>query len=245
MNNSVYSVNGALELKSKKITKKESKLALLVPNMFNKVSSGYYKKNASIPAPVKAEVEPAIEVPSAPSIPSSPVVPVVNVTPAPAPVPATPVAPVEPAAPVANEKEEVKAGDKNYIEKVEGIDEIFLRNTKIHATEPAKKLLIATVFIEKLIAHREKAKKNVKPVIASQIGDAGISAKVSTDTTGTAIDNVNEAVGKYVELMNKRKEAIALKQQCEKEMTALVNKFNITLDMVNAELSRLGEQKVA
>lgn len=238
MNNSLYSVNSALELKSKKITTRESKLALLVPNMFNKVSSGYYKKNASIPAPVVEEstITPVMPAPVIPSVPVAPAI---------APVePIAPVAPVEPAAPV-EPKNEVPAAEKNYIEKVEGIDEIFLRNTKIHAVEPAKKLLIGTVFIEKLIAHRDRAKKNVKPVIVSQIGEAERGAKVSTTTTGTAIDNVNAAVGKYVELMNKRKEAIALKQQCEKEMTALVGKFNITLDMVNAELSRLGEKEVA
>ena len=44
--------------------------------------------------------------------------------------------------------------------------------------------------------------------------------------------------------MNKRKEAITIKQACEKEMTELVNEFGITLDMVNAELAKGNMKKI-
>ncbi len=80
--------------------------------------------------------------------------------------------------------------------------------------------------------------KKVEPVIP-------VVPQVEEQVKPSEPTEAEKAVVKYVDLMNKRKEAIALKQQCEKEMTALVNEYKISLDMVNAELSKRGAQEVA
>ena len=247
MNNSLYSVNGLVELKNKKVTKEETKLALLVPNMFNKVSSGYYKKTSTLVSQNEEIV----------NTENKEISPVVNNI----------VSEVSTTTPQIN-SEEIKTKiednqvveaikEKKYTDKASNLDVIFLRNTKIRSTEPAKKLLISTAFIQKLISHRKSAvelnSNKTEEVVSKNISLQGDKTPiVSTEVVTKVENNVNQdmnskddAVAKYVELMNKRKEAIALKQQYEKEMTELVNKFNITLDMVNAELAKRGAQEVA
>lgn len=266
MNSELYVINDAIELKSRKISKQETKLALLVPNMFNKVSSGYYKKVSKLVKPI-SEVSPISDIMPNVAVPSAPV--------APTPIVNTNIPTEEPK--IEPNKVEVPTNsvkEKKYIDKASNMDVIFLRNTKIHATDAAKKLLISPTFVQKLETYRakaiEKGSQDEVPVVK-----ASTIAAVTTDVAEATLNRKNESspvpsvtqvlqkitpdivakvektaespegVKKYIELMNKRKEAIALKQQCEKEMTALVNEYNITLEMVNEELAKSGSQEVA
>ncbi len=220
MNNSLYSIISVSTLKGKTIKKEETRIALLISNLFNKLSSGYYKKNSLIapaPAPATTPVKPVMPAPSIPNV--------INTAVASNPV----VVGQDPIIP-AKQVEETKS-EKSFTEKTTPIDVIFLKSTRMHANSPAKKLLISRTFIQKLIGHRAKSiNENKNNIPAPRMA-----------TIPKMVDPKDEAVKKYVDLMKKRKEAIAMKQGYEKEMTSLVNEFGITLDMVNAELAKRGE----
>lgn len=238
--------SSVLDLTTKsKITIQGKRLAYLVPNMFNKITSGYGKKIAvyiSSKAPVVTEpvqssiptVKPEVTAPVAQ--PTTPKIEVNQTKPSPT---EEKVESVEKPAAVENNTQEVSEKVKNYIVKALSIDVDYLKNRQLRVAGLPRKLLISTVFVQKLVAHRFnaiKANLEVKkdePIVPDKTPE--VAAPAETKEAGVA---------KYVELMNKRKEAITIKQTCEKEMTELVNKFGITLDMVNAELAKGNVKKI-
>ncbi len=232
----------AIDLATKsKITVEGKRLAYLVPNMFNKITSGYGKKLLAYISLNVAAVEPA---------------PVVNTNIAPEPVKTEPQeAQVNIVATVVNENPatqeenksidvaknnpEVNSKEKNYILKVLQTDVDYLINKQKRIVGAPRRLLISTVFVQKLLAHRANSIKE----------NFDLAKKLSTVPSEpikveVPVDPKEAGVVKYVELMNKRKEAITIKQACEKEMTELVNEFGITLDMVNAELAKGNMKKI-
>lgn len=232
----------AIDLATKsKITVEGKRLAYLVPNMFNKITSGYGKKLLAYISLNVAAVEPA---------------PVVNTNIAPEPVKTEPqeaqvniVAPVVNENPVTQEENksndvaknnpEINSKEKNYILKVLQTDVDYLINKQKRIVGAPRRLLISTVFVQKLLAHRANSIKE----------NFDLAKKLSTVPSEpikveVPVDPKEAGVVKYVELMNKRKEAITIKQACEKEMTELVNEFGITLDMVNAELAKGNMKKI-
>jgi hypothetical protein len=218
-----------------KITIESKRLAYLVPNMFNKITSGYTKKLAVF---INSNPKLQAQINKVDMAENSPVAPPVNadsVVNNPAPVNVTEVRPTDAEnSPVASVP---KA--KNYVVKVEPTDVSYLKNGSLRSVGIPRRLLISTVFVQKLISHRTNGISanaivtNVEPVIPS----------TEVPKVEIASDPKAAGVAKYVELMNKRKEAIAIKQSCEKEMTELVNEFGITLDMVNAELAKGNNEK--
>ena len=232
----------AIDLATKsKITVEGKRLAYLVPNMFNKITSGYGKKLLAYISLNVAAVVPA---------------PVVNTNIAPEPVKTEPQeAQVNIVAPVVNEnpatQEENKSDDvaknnpeinskeKNYILKVLQTDVDYLINKQKRIVGAPRRLLISTVFVQKLLAHRANSIKENFDLAKKLSTVPGEPIKVEVP-----VDPKEAGVVKYVELMNKRKEAITIKQACEKEMTELVNEFGITLDMVNAELAKGNMKKI-
>lgn len=232
----------AIDLATKsKITVEGKRLAYLVPNMFNKITSGYGKKLLAYISLNVAAVEPA---------------PVVNTNIAPEPVKTEPQeAQVNIVATVVNENPatqeenksidvaknnpEINSKEKNYILKVLQTDVDYLINKQKRIVGAPRRLLISTVFVQKLLAHRANSIKE----------NFDLAKKLSTVPSEpikveVPVDPKEAGVVKYVELMNKRKEAITIKQACEKEMTELVNEFGITLDMVNAELAKGNMKKI-
>jgi len=232
-----------LTIKSR-ITVQGKRLAYLVPNMFNKITSGYGKKIAAymssktvvVPAPVQISI-PAVRPVAPATIQSNETKMDVNQANT---VPnEVKVASVEKTTTVENKAPEVNEKAKNYIVKALSIDVDYLKNRQLRVSGSPRKLLISTVFVQKLLTHRfnaTKANLEVKkeePIVPNKKPE--VAAPLDTKEAGVA---------KYVELMNKRKEAIIIKQACEKEMTELVNKFGITLDMVNAELAKGNLNKI-
>jgi len=227
-----------------RITVQGKRLAYLVPNMFNKITSGYGKKlmaymsskTVAAPEPVQSSI-PSIE-PDTTAIDQTNETKIdVNQT---TQIPnEVEIASVEKTTTVENKESEVNEKVKNYIVKALSIDVDYLKNRQLRVSSLPRKLLISTVFIQKLVTHRlnaSKANLEVKkeePVVPTK-----------TPEVAAPIDTKEAGVTKYVELMNKRKEAIIIKQTCEKEMTELVNKFGITLDMVNAELAKGNVKKI-
>lgn len=234
----------AIDLATKsKITIEGKRLAYLVPNMFNKITSGYGKKMLAYISSNVAAVEPAPVTAVSTNITSEP-------------VKAEPqVAQVNTAVPVVNENPvtqeenknddviknniEINAKEKNYTLKVLQTDVDYLINKQKRVVGAPRRLLISTVFVQKLLAHRANAVKE----------NFDLAKKLSTVPSEPVkveipVDPKEAGVVKYVELMNKRKEAITIKQACEKEMTELVNEFGITLDMVNAELAKGNMKKI-
>ena len=253
-------------LKGKNISVSEKKIAFLVPNMFNKVASGYDKNSAKLAAeakqtetsatvtetPVVPQVAPAVQAPVPPAPPvveeSKPEVKTPELPPKPE---LAPVAPEEkkeePQAPASTQPEAqpeaaVAVKEKRYVEKVTPMDVIFLRTNKLHANSAPKKLLISVVFKGKLVAHRNKSIEKAAALETAEKKEEAIASKAPE------VDPTQEAIKKYLKLLDTRKEAIQTKQSAEKEMTELVNKFGITLDMVNAEINKNNNvegQKVA
>ena len=250
-------------LKGKDISITEKKVAFLVPNMFNKVASGYDKNCATLVEAKAKETETQNQEVIAPAPVSAPNVPVAPVPPAPvsapeikpaeAPVlppkpelappaeekakeaPKVEVKPEAPAQPTAPEVKPAEAPvkEKRYAEKVAPMDVIFLRTNKLHANSAPKKLLISVVFKGKLVNHRNKSIAK-----AAELESASKEEKVESAPKAPEVDPVKEAIKKYLQLLETRKEAIQTKQAAEKEMTELVNKYGITLDMVNAEINK-------
>lgn len=237
--------SSTIDLNTKsKINVQGKRLAYLVPNMFNKITSGYGKKIAiyvssqtvAAPAPVQSSVPPVKPEVTA-TIPSNePKIDVAQTNPISNEVK---VASEEKTTTVENKAPEVSEKAKNYIVKALSIDVDYLKNRQLRVSGSPRKLLISTVFVQKLVTHRFNAIKanlearKVEPVVPDKKPE--VAAPADTKEAGVA---------KYVELMNKRKEAITIKQTCEKEMTELVNKFGITLDMVNAELAKGNVKKI-
>ncbi len=239
----------AIDLATKsKITVEGKRLAYLVPNMFNKITSGYGKKMLAYISSNVAAVEPA-PVPAVSTNTTSESVETVPVKTEPQ------VAQVNPAVPVVNENPvtqednknddvvknntEINAKEKNYILKVLQTDVDYLINKQKRVVGAPRRLLISTVFVQKLLAHRANAVKE----------NFDLAKKLSTVPSEPVkveipVDPKEAGVARYVILMNKRKEAITIKQTCEKEMTELVNEFGITLDMVNAELAKGNMKKI-
>lgn len=215
--------------KISKITITGKRLAYLVPNMFNKITSGYGKK---IVIYLSSQVKPEpvqVEVPVASVMPAT-----VNQ-----------IAQNTESTTVKNPNMQSEAKNnadttfseatdkiKNYIVKVSPMDIDYLRSKQLRVVSIPRKLLISTVFIQKLILHRVNSTN-------SHFNDnKKIDSPVSSIPVVKQINPKDAGIVRYVELMNKRKEALVTKQQCEKEMTELVNEFGITLDMVNAELAK-------
>ncbi len=238
--------SSALDLTIKsKITVEGKRLAYLVPNMFNKITSGYGKKIAvylssrvaeaeTVPNNIPAAIEPK-PVSTAPEVNVVKTdVDQVNSIPNEAKIEN-----VEKPAPAESPASEVSEKVKNYIVKALSIDVDYLKNRQLRMSGLPRKLLISTVFVQKLLTHRNNAinanlaVKKEEPVVPTKAPEVQ-----------APVDNKETGVAKYVELMNKRKEAIVAKQACEKEMTELVNKFGITLDMVNAELAKGNAKKL-
>jgi hypothetical protein len=220
------------------------RLAYLVPNMFNKITSGYGKKIAAYmssqtvaaPAPVQSSVPP-VKPEVTTTIPvNEPKIDVNQTNPISNEVKVTS---EEKTTTVENQAPETSEKVKNYSIKALSIDVDYLKNRQLRVSGSPRKLLISTVFVQKLVTHRFNAIKanldarKVEPVVPNK--EPEVTAPADTKEAG---------VVKYVELMNKRKEAITIKQTCEKEMTELVNKFGITLDMVNAELAKGNVKKI-
>lgn len=230
-------------LKGKNISITEKKVAFLVPNMFNKVASGYDKNCATLVEAKAKETETQNQEVIAPAPVSAPNVPVAPVPPAPvsapeikpAEAPKVEVKPEAPAQPTAPEVKPAEAPvkEKRYAEKVAPMDVIFLRTNKLHANSAPKKLLISVVFKGKLVNHRNKSIAK-----AAELESASKEDKVESAPKAPEVDPVKEAIKKYLQLLETRKEAIQTKQAAEKEMTELVNKYGITLDMVNAEINK-------
>lgn len=230
-------------LKGKNISITEKKVAFLVPNMFNKVASGYDKNCATLVEAKAKETETQNQEVIAPAPVSAPNVPVAPIPPAPvsapeikpAEAPKVEVKPEAPAQPTAPEVKPAEAPvkEKRYAEKVAPMDVIFLRTNKLHANSAPKKLLISVVFKGKLVNHRNKSIAK-----AAELESASKEDKVESAPKAPEVDPVKEAIKKYLQLLETRKEAIQTKQAAEKEMTELVNKYGITLDMVNAEINK-------
>lgn len=257
-------------LKGKDISITEKKIAFLVPNMFNKVASGYDKNCTKLVEEAKvetastqiqeAQVAPAPSAPTAPVPPAQPSAPEVKPAEGPVLPPKPELAPPAEEKPVEAAKAEVKTEnpevsapevkaedtavkEKRYAEKVAPMDVIFLRTNKIHANSAPKKLLISVVFKGKLVNHRNKSIAK-----AAELESASKEEKPVEAPKAPEVNPVQEAIKKYLQLLNTRKEAIQTKQAAEKEMTELVNKYGITLDMVNAEINKSNNdegQKVA
>lgn len=237
--------SSTLELTTKsRITVQGKRLAYLVPNMFNKITSGYRKKIAAYIGSKTVVATETVQS-SIPTVkPEAPVIAQTNETKIDVNQ-TNPITPeektvsVEKTSTVENKEPEVSEKVKNYIIKALSIDVDYLKNRQIRVSGLPRKLLISTVFVQKLVTHRfnaTKANLEVKkeePVVPTK--NPEVVAPTDTKEAGVA---------KYVELMNKRKEAITIKQACEKEMTELVNKFGITLDMVNAELAKGNVKKI-
>lgn len=209
------------DLAVKKTSVSSKRTAYLVPNMFNKIVSGYSKQKSSVN--VQTQI-----------------------------------------APDKSEVIKTEQIEKKYEVKALPSDVNLLKTSSIKMLGEPRRLLISTVFIQKLFSHRLKeinanATKNnqpsIEPSVAPVIPTAVPVAPVVPTTSEVDVDNsinktvekavevtnndpIKDAVKKYVELMNIRKQALLEKQRCEKEMTELVNQFGITLDMVNAEIAK-------
>ena len=193
------------------------RLAFLVPNMFNKITSGYSKKTSAylLEHPELVKQEEVVTKVTTPEVTSPITTPEVNNT------------------PVVKEEEAITPAvvkEKAYALKILPADFEFLKTKSFTVTSPARKLLISLVFAEKLLSNRSKHIKVEEQIVPT-----------ITPVEVESVDPVLMGVKKYVELMSKRKSLIAEKQACEKEMTDLVNEFGITLDMVNAQIAK--EQK--
>lgn len=238
--------SSTLELTTKsRINVQGKRLAYLVPNMFNKITSGYGKKIAAYIASKTVAVNEPVQN-STPIVKPEVAIPVVQPTVTKIDVNQTKpsIAEVKPEStdkPIVVEKTtpEVAEKVKNYIVKALSIDVDYLKNRQLRVSGSPRKLLISTVFVQKLVTHRTNAvKANIEVKKEEPV------VPVKTPEVDAPIDTKEAGVAKYVELMNKRKEAIIIKQTCEKEMTELVNKFGITLDMVNAELAKGNIKKI-
>ena len=238
--------SSTLDLTTKsKITVEGKRLAYLVPNMFNKITSGYGKKIAAyISSNAVAVVEPVQS--STPAITPEVVPAVVETNIHNIDVDQTKpfsneakVENAEKTTTVENTTPEVSEKVKNYIVKVLKADVDYLKNNQLRVAGLPRKLLISTVFVQKLLTHRFNATNS-----SLEVEKAEPVVPAKTPEVAAPVDTKEAGVAKYVELMNKRKEAIVAKQACEKEMTELVNKFGITLDMVNAELAKGNVKKL-
>lgn len=214
------------------ITVTGKRLAYLVSNMFNKITSGYSKKTAIL---VNSNVQESTVISNAAtSVIKEDAVKIeagentvsINGN----------QSNIEVEKPK-NENIEVSEKTKNYIIKALQLDIDYLKNNHFHITSVPRKLLISTVFVQKLVAHRTN-------VVKTNIEVKKEEPIVVIKTPEFLVDTKEAGVAKYVGLMSKRKEAIAAKQTYEKEMTELVNKFGITLDMVNAELAKGNMEKI-
>ena len=205
-------------LKGKDISITEKKVAFLVPNMFNKVASGYDKNCATLVEAKAKKTETQNQEVIAPAPASAPNVPVAPVPPAPvsapeiklseAPVlppkpelappaeekpaeaPKVEVKPEAPAQPTAPEVKPAEAPvkEKRYAEKVAPMDVIFLRTNKLHANSAPKKLLISVVFKGKLVNHRNKS---IAKALCSLIF---ISLKQTTNNKTFLVSSVTEVL---------------------------------------------------
>lgn len=242
--------SSTIDLTTKSRTNVQGKrLAYLVPNMFNKITSGYGKKIAVYmssntvaapevvaPAPVQSSIPPVKPEGTAAIQTNEPKIDVNQTNPI---LSEVKVASEEKTTTVENKTPEVSEKVKNYIVKALSIDVEYLKNRQLRVSGSPRKLLISTVFVQKLVTHRFNAiKANLEVRKVEQI------VPDKTPEVAAPADTKEDGVAKYVELMNKRKEAITIKQTCEKEMTELVNKFGITLDMVNAELAKGNVKKI-
>ena len=229
------------DLAIKKVSVSSKRTAYLVPNMFNKIVSGYKKDKSKVSIQSDTSIE------SKKTFQDETVNVRINEN------------------NVQNQTVNVEKNEKTYESKVLPSDVDLLRTIKFKIGGEPRKLLISTVFIQKLFSHRiNEVKANIlkktviptaTPVSSSSSTVVPTVNEVKEDVVVTKNNEINiptqntpkkdpvqDAVTKYVELMNTRKQVLLEKQRCEKEMTDLVNQYGITLDMVNAEIAK-GDNK--
>ena len=219
------------------------RLAYLVTNMFNKHKSGFKKQIAPVVETYIAQNEelptitPMTDVtPVMPDIPEM-VAPMIEppVVPNPQPVVAPTIEqPVEvaPAAPIDN--------SKPYVVKIEANDLTNFRTKPKQVTSTPSKLLISTVFINKLINNRVSALNAANVPLTVQ-------TPVQVEETLPGLEMLEEspkenkleiAIQRYLELNNQRREALKSVNDFEAEMANLVKENGITLDMVKNAMNQ-------
>lgn len=204
-----------------KVKISNKRLAYLVPNMFGKLKSGFFKKVSSIVAVYQEEMQNNN--------------PVVSETPIQEPI----VENKEVVAAVINEqpKPEVSSPEvsapindnKNYVAKAYLADiESLSRKPKRSVAAP-KKLLISKVFVQKLIANRMKAIETVNKKKEEEL---------VLQEQPSAVDLQQEAALKYIALNEKLQELVKTADEVKSQMITLAKEHGLTRTMVENAMAK-------
>lgn len=234
--------NATVELSiEKKISIKVKRIAFLVPNMFSKLRSGFAKK-ASLLKKSMVSIKQGTAEPIAQAVSEAKVVREEAIEQKVAKIDEK-IERKEDAMVQAKSMNNINDNVKSYVIKAyeSEIERLYKRKARV-STSP-RRLLISTVFLQKLIVNRKRKfvanlaqrqemkveEKELKNLVNNLEDVSNAPKKVST---------VDEAKTRYIELNNKRLELVEQEKKIREQLTKLVQEFGLTKDMFTEEMGK-------
>lgn len=236
-----YEIKSAMaELSVKQKLKVNSgRIAFLVQDVFRKLKSGFSKKIVAISNAVNQAASDAVEVRDAYN--------------------ANKIANINETVDRKEEKvAEIKTNanlsdaDKNYIIKAYESDIEKLRNKTIKVANAPRRLLISTMFIQKLFANRKKKKAEKQAARVARAEEMLNGLPTIDEETPVVEKDVDSAIQRYIELNNERNNILDEKRaaqerldlaevkltRCQDEMQRLVTEYGLTQEMVESRYTK-------
>lgn len=215
---------------TQKIVVNAKRIAFLVPNMFNKLSGGFRKKveNFKSSVDVQNALAEAEEVKN--EVVENKIVAIEEK-----------IERKEEAVAQTQADEAIPEKTKNYIVKAYEADIEELNKKAIRVEYAPRRLLISTVFIQKLFTNRRKRKEQER--IEKVLSNVPTVEPVKEEAPTAVVNDVEAAKEKYLSLNNDRLEYMdemkSIKAKIvsiQAEMTSLVNEFGLTKEMFEENL---------
>lgn len=234
--------NATAELSiEKKISIKVKRIAFLVPNMFSKLRSGFIKK-ASLLKQGMESIKQVVAEPVAQAVSEAKVVRE-EVNEQKAAKVDEKIERKEDAMVQVKKMDTISATNKNYIVKAYESEIERLYNRKARVSTSPRRLLISTVFLQKLIANRKRKfianRVEKKEIKAEEKELKNIVNNLEDISKAEKVTNVEEAKARYIELNNQRLELLEKDKKIREQLTKLVQEFGLTKDMFAEEMGKI------